>query len=301
MSEQTTEAQTTELPDVPFEVPEGWRLVSDDEAEALARQLVEDHRENWEIQEIVDAAVEACEMNDMLRNEFYYEYKQGGREVRGLTASMIAHLATARGISEVIEHRKHVETDEKHEFEVVVSMPDPFNPDNQLFRTGFCEEPKVAYNKYDKFAKQKAYTKAFRNGCMKLLPQDLIIAAIYKLAKLVPVDFQPPVTRASPKALPAPQNGQPPMAIEKAMRACFDAFGEKEQDLADLGVSKADFWDALGKVLNVKSRDDMTVAQWTAVEKSLKTVDFGKIVRDVFVECGVDLADLETPESDIPF
>ena len=69
MSEQTTEAQTTELPEVPFEVPEGWRLVSDDEAEALARQLVEDHRENWEIQEIVDAAVEACEMNDMLRND----------------------------------------------------------------------------------------------------------------------------------------------------------------------------------------------------------------------------------------
>ena len=291
MNNEMTEAQAT---DVPFEVPEGFRLVSDEEAEVLARQIVEDHREKWEIQEIVDSAVEAGELNALMRNEFYWEYTQSGRKIRGLTAAMISHLATARGITEEIEHRNHVETDDTHAFEVVVSMRDPLNPDDKLYRSGFAEEPKTLNGKPDKFSRQKAYTKAFRNACMKLLPQDLVIAAIYKLAKLVPVDWQPPR-----QALPPAQNGQPaPTECKKAMKACFDAFGKQEKNLADLGVSKADFWDALGKVLGVKSRDDMTEQQWNDVEKSLKTVDYGEIVRDVLVACDVNLADLETPDRD---
>ena len=299
MSEQLNETQATEtaeLVDVPFSVPDGWRLISDAEAEALARQLVEDHREKFEIQEIVDAAVEAGERNAMMRNEFYYEFKQGKGIVRGLSATMIIHLATARGISEEIEYRNYDGEGDTHEFEVVASMRDPLNPDDKLYRSGFAEQPKKLNGTPDKFAKQKAHTKAFRNACLKLLPQDLIIAAIYKLAKLVPADWQPPTRQQ--KALPAPkQNGTPqePTATEKAMRACFDAFGEAEADLLEIGVAKKDFWDTLGKVLDVKDRDDMTEQQWNDVTKSLKTVDYGEIVRDVLVKCGVNLADLETP------
>ena len=66
---------------------------------------------------------------------------------------MIGDLATANGISEVIEAREYVEHDDKHEFTVVVEMPDPMRPDRMINRSGFAEEPKEAYGKYDKFAK----------------------------------------------------------------------------------------------------------------------------------------------------
>ena len=267
MSEQTTEAQTTELPEVPFEVPEGWRLVSDDEAEALARQLVEDHRENWEIQEIVDAAVEACEMNDMLRNEFYYEYKQGGRQVRGLTAKMIAHLAAARSITEEVKLRKYDGEGDTHEFEVVVSIPDAFHPDGKLCRSGFAEEPKELKGMTDKFGKIKAYTKAFRRACEKLLPQDLLIAATYKLAKLVPADWQPPARQQ--KALPAPKQNGADTAREKARNAAFAKYKTRKPDLEALGITEDIFKMGVYTHYNVKSSDEMTEAQCSDLEISL--------------------------------
>ena len=202
--------QTTELQEVqvPFEVPEGFRLMTDEEAELMASQIVESRQEQWEIQEIVDSAVVAGEMNALMRSELYYEYTQGGKTVRGLTAKMIGHLATAQGISEVIELRKSsgdAEDADKYEFEVVVEMPDPHNPQRMLYRTGYAEEPKIAYGKYDKFARAKTHTKAYRNACLKFLPQDLIMATTFKLANLVPADWTP---KPQPKALPpAPQNG----------------------------------------------------------------------------------------------
>ena len=291
---QTTEAQAVE---VPFEVPEGYKLLTDEEAEMLATQLVEDRREKWEIQEIVDSAVAAGELNELMRNEFLWEYQQGGRTIRGLTAAMLSHLATAQGITEEVDRRVYDGEGDTHEFEVVVSIADPRHPDGKLYRSGFSEEPKVVNGKRDKFGKIKAYTKAFSRACKKLLPQDLMIAAIYKLANMVPADWAPkPQQKALP---PAPQNGtQQDAATEKAMNACFDTFKEKEQDLADLGVNKADFWEALKGVLGVKSREDMTEKQWNSVNESLNTLDFGEIVRDVLVKCGVNLADLETPDRD---
>ena len=80
MNQELNEAQateTTELVDVPFEVPEGFKILSDEEVEKLSAQLVEDRRDKWEVQEIVDNAIAAGEMNTLLRNEFLYEFKKG--------------------------------------------------------------------------------------------------------------------------------------------------------------------------------------------------------------------------------
>ena len=299
MNETTQSTETQEVA-VPFEVPEGYRLMTDAEAELMASQIVESRQEQWEVQEIVDNAVIAGEFNALMRNELYYEFKQGSKQVRGLTAKMIGHLATAQGISEVIEQRQvsgDAEDAEKYEFEVVVEMSDPRNPQRMLYRTGYAEEPKEAYGKYDKFAKAKAHTKAYRNACLKFLPQDLIMATTFKLANLVPADWTP---KPQPKALPAAngnrQNTETLNAMN-AMNACFDTFNKKEQTLLDLGVSKSDFWEALKGVLGVQSREDMTVEQWNDVTRDLNTVDFGGIVRDVLVKCDVNLVDLE-PEPD---
>ena len=295
-----TQTQSTELQEVqvPFEVPEGFRLMTDEEAELMASQIVESRQEKWEIQDIVDSAIAAGKMNAMMRSELYYEFKKGGKMIRGLTSVMIAHLATAQGISEVYDAREFSGDDPEathYEFTVVVEMPDPRNPDRMIYRSGFAEEPKMLKGDYDKFAKRKAYTKAFRNACLKFLPQDLIMATTFKLANLVPADWTP---KPQQKALPPAQNGtQTDAATANAMQACFDAFNEKEQDLLDLGVSKVAFWDALKGVLGVKSREDMTEQQWKDVNTSLKTIGFGEIVRDVLVKCGVNLASLE-PEPD---
>ena len=169
---QATDAQIA----VPFDVPEGYRLMTDAEADVMAMQLVESRQEQWEIQEIVDSAVVAGEMNALMRSELYYEYKQGDKMIRGLTAKMIGHLATAQGISEMIALRKSNEDDadaDAYTFEVVVEMPDPHNLQRMLYRTGYAEEPKVAYGKYDKFARAKAHTKAYRNGVFEVSPPRL--------------------------------------------------------------------------------------------------------------------------------
>ena len=294
---QTTEATELQEVEVPFEVPEGFRLLSDAEMEQLANEIAKSHKEKWQVQELVDNAVAAGEMNELMRNELLWEFKQKGRTIRGLTAAMIAHLAKVEGISEEIDRRVYNGDGDYHDFEVVVSIADPSHPDGKSYRSGFAEEPKIVNGNYDKFGKIKAYTKAFSRACKKLLPQDLMMAAIYKLARLVPVDWQP--RQSQQRALPPATNGngnQEDTATLKAMNACFATFNEKEQVLLDLGVSKADFWDALKGVLGVQSRDDMTVSQWNSVNESLKAIDFGEIVRDVLVKCDVNLADLETPE-----
>ena len=299
---ETTEA--TENPEVqevevPFEVPEGFRLLSNEEMEQLANEVAKSHKESWEVQEIVDNAVAAGEMNELMRNELLWEFQQNGKWLRGLTAAMIAHLAKVEGISEEIDYRVYNGEGDYHEFEVVVSVADDRHPDGKSFRSGFSEEPKMVNGRYDKFGKIKAYTKAFTRACKKLLPQDLMMAAVYKLARLVPADWTP--RQALPKqrqALPPAQqngNGNPQdAATEKAMRACFAAFSDKEADLAEKGVSKEAFWATLKAVIGVESRNDMTEKQWNDVNESLKAVDFGEIVREVLVKCGVNLSDLES-------
>ena len=286
-NENGTQATETQEVQVPFEVPEGFRLMTDEEAELMASQIVESRQEKWEIQEIVDSAIAAGKMNAMMRSELYYEFKKGGKIIRGLTSVMIAHLATAQGISEVYDAREFSGDDPEathYEFTVVVEMPDPRNPDRMMYRSGFAEEPKMLNGDYDKFAKRKAYTKAFRNACLKFLPQDLIMATTFKLANLVPADWTPKPQRA---ALPvSPQNTE-------AMEACFAAFGKQEQDLLDFGVNKKKFWETLKIVLNVDSRDDMTEQQWKDVTRDLNTLGYGESVRDVLGKCGVNLADLE--------
>ena len=91
------------------------------------------------------------------------------------------------------------------------------------------------------------------------------------------------------------------------MKACFDAFGDKEADLLEKGVAKKDFWDALGKVLSVKSRDDMSIVQWNQVRADLEANPYGKIVQQV-IDTLKPPAATETEkgaspssESDIPF
>ena len=297
---QDTEAQEVE---VPFEVPDGFRLLSDDELEQLANEVAKSHKEGWEVQELVDNAVAAGEMNELMRNELLWEFQQNGRMLRGLTAAMIAHLAKVEGISEEIDYRVYDGEGDYHEFEVVVSIADDRHPDGKSFRSGFSEEPKMVNGRYDKFGKIKAYTKAFTRACKKLLPQDLMMAAVFKLARLVPADWQPRQAlpqQPQPRALPPAQrngNGAAQETAEaKAMKACFDAFDKKEADIAEKGVSKADFWATLKGVMGVKSREDMTIKQWNEVKAALTRKGYGRIVNDIIKKVNPPKSDGDATE-----
>ena len=320
---QETEAQEVE---VPFEVPEGFRLLSNDELEQLANEVAKSHKESWEVQEIVDNAVAAGEMNELMRNELLWEFQQNGKWLRGLTAAMIAHLAKVEGISEEIDHRVYNGEGDYHEFEVVISIADDRHPDGKSFRSGFSEEPKMVNGRYDKFGKIKAYTKAFTRACKKLLPQDLMMAAVFKLARLVPADWQPRQAlpqQPQPRALPPAQrngngngngNGMD-SDTTNAMKACFAAFGDKEVDLAEKGVSKEAFWATLKAVMGVESRNDMTEKQWKDVRAALNRKGYGKIVNDVINKVNPPKSDTDaiepeaekgasasdTTDEDIPF
>ena len=302
---QTAETQATE---VPFEVPAGHRLLSETERQALAAHLIEDHREQWQIEQMIDSAAVTGEINDMMRTELYYEFKQGGKWLRGLTAKMIGHLATERGISEVIEAREHVEDDDKHEFTVVVEMVNPLYPDRMIRRSGFAEEPKVVGKKYDKFAKQKAYTKAFRRACEKLIPRDLIIATTYKLARIVPVDWtmQQAIPQKQQAALPAPNGNHEDDETGKAQKAAFAAYNDKAAELEEMGITKEIFWEGVKAFYKVKSRAEMTAMQYRDLRGAINTKDFAKWICDLApksteTETSTEEGESSSTEDDMPF
>ena len=60
-------------------------------AGATGAEVVQIITKRWEVQNCGLTAVEAGEMNELMRNELLWEYKQNGRWIRGLTAAMIAH------------------------------------------------------------------------------------------------------------------------------------------------------------------------------------------------------------------
>lgn len=286
MTNETQATQTTELQEVevPFEVPEGFKLLSDAEMEQLANEVAKSHKDGWEVQELVDNAVAAGEMHELMRNELLWEFKQNGKMLRGLTAAMIAHLAKVEGISEEIDRRVYNGDGDYHEFEVVVSIADDRHPDGKSFRSGFSEEPKVVNGKYDKFGKIKAYTKAFTRACKKLLPQDLMMAAVYKLARLVPADWQPrqalPEQRQA-RALPPAQNGADAETTQTAEKAAFASYNDRAEQLDALGITKEVFWEGVKAHFKVKSRAEMTAEQYEQLRKDLNVEDFAQWIRDL--------------------
>ena len=272
--------------------------------------------QDWEVQDFVDSA-----QAKGLIDAFVYSFKQGGRTITGLTARAIEEicLLTKPRVS-IIESKVEEVGDRIFAYataQVVYFTPSTkeTRPDGTIIETeayeekvnadGVRSEPIYLSNgNRDPHVEQKTLTKAERAARRQLISQAALIQAKEYLLKKQggkPVDVPQGVV---PPKTATPKNGQQRQAkptakakkstpSENAMQACFKAIGKQRQNLADLGVSTDDFWDALYKVLGVKSREEMTEKQWDNVTKSLNTVGYGEIVRDVLVKCGVNLAHLE--------
>ena len=264
--------------------------------------------EDWEVEEFVNDA-EAMGIVDA----FVYTFKQGGREVTGLTARAIEEiclLAKPRvsiSASNVTDEGDTVFAEATAMAKYVVPATKQTLPDGTVIETEGYEEVVTAdgvrrenaylpNGKRDPHAEQKVLTKAMRAARRQLISQAAQIQAKEYLLKKqggkpasLPQGVVPPKRANGNRQQTANPNA-------KVMEACFEAFGKQEEELAFIGVNKKKFWETLKGVLNVQSRDDMTEQQWKDVTRDLETMGYGEIVRDVLVKCGVNLAELEEPE-----
>ena len=257
---------------------------------------IEEYQE-WEVENFVTEA----EAKGII-NAFVYSFKQGGREITGLTARAIEEICLLNKPRVSIIASKVEEIGDRifatATAQVVYFTPatKETRPDGTVIETeayeekvnadGVRSEPTFINGKRDPHVEQKTLTKAERAARRQLISQAALIQAKEYLLKKQggkPVNLpQGVVPPRSQQSKPTPDPKQTP--TEKAMNACFDAFGKKEADLDKRGVGRKDFWEALGKLLGVASREKMTIAQWNLVQSALNEKGYGKIVKDVIAK-----------------
>ena len=154
----------------------------------------------------------------------------------------------------------------------------------KVFGVDFQKNQKSSTANMISLANIKAYTKAFTRACKKLLPQDLMMAAVYKLARLVPADWQPrqalPEQRQA-RALPPAQNGADAETTQTAEKAAFASYNDRAEQLEKLGITKEVFWEGVKAHFKVKSRAEMTAEQYQQLRKDLNEKDFAQWIRDL--------------------
>jgi len=103
--------------------------------------------------------------------ELVYKFKQGNREVVGLSYAGVMHAARKKGNIRVIEI-KVKESDDKKAYEAEATARDE---DNKLEMKGVARVPKYFSSGVENlFAYQIAASKATRNAIRRLLPEELI-------------------------------------------------------------------------------------------------------------------------------
>ena len=260
-------------------------------AKEKSTELVE--LEDWEVQEFVDDAVAMGIVDD-----YVYSFKQGGKEITGLTARAIEHLcleanpkisiseydikdtgdsyfatATAKAVH---NHPKRTETQpdgtviEIEGWEEVLTAP------------GVFDGPKIAYGKPDPHAAQKALTKACRNARRQLISQAKQLAAKDDLLNLQggkPAEVTQPVNqRRRQQQQPPPEELTP---VQKARKAMFAKYGEVKPALEAIGITDEIFKQGLYKNYGVESRNDMTEQQYRNARAALELDNFAEWIRDL--------------------
>ena len=227
--------------------------------------------EAWEIVETIDDMLAAGQSSEFMKNEFYYSFKQAGREVHGLTASAYAHLALVENIS--IEECKVTGLKTGYEADAIAVKLDS---GQRAYGTAFAPY-QDGKGKLDVFAKQKAISKASRNARKQLLPYQKVVEAIGNLAGIAPT--------MPPEALPTEPAAQPQQKgktlEERKQGEMFACFSDRKADLEALGINGFTFWAGVKVKFGVMSRADMTAVQMIAVVEALKADTFHDWVTDL--------------------
>jgi len=205
----------------------------------------------YEVQEFVDDALAAGQMNDHMLNRYVYEFQQGSRVIRDLTAAAIAHIGLENNIS-VTEYK--METMEQG----VLCYATAEKLDTGQKAHGAAYAPFEIGNRPDLYCHQKALTKASRNARRQLIPAIVQVRAVDELLKL--------------KAAPAEAG------IDAARKRVFAKYNEIKDDLDVPGDL---FWEGIKEYFSVESRNDMKKAQWMELYSDLSKSGFGPIVKRI--------------------
>ena len=235
--------------------------------------------EKYEVEELVDDAIAAGGWSPQMRNEYVYTFKQGGREIRGLTSAAIAHIALEHGISITNIEKEILKDGVLFTATAVKKMPDL---EDCLTAYGCAYQPFLSGGKPDVFCWQKALTKACRNARRQLIPATMIISATEQLLNLTPGVKPKPQAIDSGEAPieKADDSNDPDELLKRATRECFATYRENKARLEKRNISEYLFWECVRERYNVLSSKGMKREQFKEVTHALRENPFPKWMRD---------------------
>ena len=205
------------------------------------------------IRQMDDAAIVAMMTGNAIE-DYVYSFKQGGKDVQGLTVAGTNEAANRRGGIDVdkIEY-----FEKEHSWLAIAHATDTVTGSG---RYGAFEQSKYIDKKQtniDVFAFVKAIHKAQRNAIKQLLPVPVILEVLNFYLK----GTQTQQTTA---------NYTEPSSKQKEV---FAIETKLLPDLADENISRDEFWQFIRYDYRVKSRTDMTEKQWTALAAELDAAE----------------------------
>lgn len=255
-------------------------VVEDEEVQES--EIVEEHEdvaelpanvEGWEMAEQIEDLILSGKSSEFAKNEYYYEFKQGGKIVRGLTASAYAHLGLTENIS--IEKMEVIAGKEAWQADAEGMRLDT---KQKAFGTGYA--PFMINGKYDPFSKQKAMTRAARNVRKQLISYERVVAAVTELAGIP--NTLPPASKQQ-QLPPAQQEELTPEQIrETKNKEMFAVWNEQETDLLNnYDINKFVFWAGVKVKCGILSRAEMSTDQMDMVVKALREDEYPQWVKEL--------------------
>ena len=250
--------------------------------------------QEWE----VDNFVAEAEAKGIIK-AFVYSFKQGGRTITGLTARAIEEICLLTKPRVSIIKSKVEEIGDRvwatATAQIVYFTPatKETRPDGTIIETQAYEE-KVnadgvrsepiffANGERNPHVEQTALTKAERAARRQLISQAALIQAKEYLLKKqggkpvnVPQGVVPPKNRQQQ----AKSNANDTRTQAEAM--AFAKYSDRAAELEKLGISKAIFWEGVKAFFKVKSREQMTAAQYSQLCDALSEKDFAEWIRNL--------------------
>ena len=219
--------------------------------------------------------------------DYVYQFKQGGKTVKGLTLAGINEAANRRGGIQV----DTIEYEERDKSWLAVAKA--VDTVTGSSRYGAYEQTKKMGNRDDPHAFTKAVHKAQRNAVKQLLPMPVLVEVMdHYLNK----GSSTPAQKALPKSDSSISNGQ---------KSVFAAAKEMEKRFTGEDVSTGDFWGYVKRRYSVESRNDMSDQQWSQLSAELQAAKtdkelFAELIKRILqTKAAEESSDVETTAEEV--
>ena len=199
--------------------------------------------------------------------DYVYQFKQGGRDIQGLTAKAANECMNLMGDVE------NIETDvQEGETFITVKVRVRDNKRN-ITAPGVCTELKMRGNKPDDKAAARGLSKANRQAILRLIPE---VVKQYIMAKLTGQPLPELPTQPEQKKIEGGTSD-----YKAPNRGAFAVVGELLAPLEDNGIEEDLFWDYIKDKYDVDSRKLLTDMEWDETRSLAKAASDHE---QVFVE-----------------